>query len=351
LLSLTATLLATGLLEVGARLTLAALGPEEVPLEVEFEEGRGGALRDVIYEPDPDTFFRLRPHLEIKGGSDRIFDVRTNSLGLRAGEVADPKPQDVYRVLCLGDSCTFGSGAGQDQTYPAQLEQQFRSILRDRKVEVVNAGVPGYSSHQGLQFLKGRGLALEPDAVVIAFGYNDCGDAGPGPKRSFRRDLLLTDREYAARKRSWARLGILRLALRLAPKLRSPEESSKPAAPAASEPVKLRVPLADFEDNLRRMTTLCSEREIHPIFVVWPIAEQASGTKPLGRHAPVPRYQDLVREVAQELRSPLVDLVPLLEGRSNLFLDVVHLKPAGYKLVAQAVRSAVHRSVLADAGR
>src|SRR5690606_12925895 len=43
------------------------------------------------------------------------------------------------------------------------------------RFEVVNAGVAGWNALQELAWLRTRGLALEPDAVVITFVRNDAG--------------------------------------------------------------------------------------------------------------------------------------------------------------------------------
>ena len=58
----------------------------------------------------------------------------TNSLGLRGPEIDSPKKH--LRVLCLGDSVTFGWGVEEQNAYPALLQQKIMA-------EVINAGVPG----------------------------------------------------------------------------------------------------------------------------------------------------------------------------------------------------------------
>lgn len=41
------------------------------------------------------------------------------------------------------------------------------------EVQTINLGVVGYTFFQGLQMLKKRGIALNPDIVVASFNFND----------------------------------------------------------------------------------------------------------------------------------------------------------------------------------
>lgn len=96
--------------------------------------------------------------------------VRTNELGLRDDPIAD---DGARRILVLGDSCTFGWGVPQQAAYPQQLQQLLDHRYGARRFRVINAGFPGYTSLEGLHYLRERGLALRPEIAVIAFGFND----------------------------------------------------------------------------------------------------------------------------------------------------------------------------------
>ena len=102
-----------------------------------------------------------------------VWDISLNTEGFRDREFSGTKPEGAFRVVCLGDSWTFGANVGQEQTYPRQLEARLRELFPERRVEVLNLGVLGYTSFQGLQLLKQRALQLDPDLVVIGFGMND----------------------------------------------------------------------------------------------------------------------------------------------------------------------------------
>src|SRR5205085_1924842 len=55
---------------------------------------------------------------------------------------------------------------------------RMRAAYPDRRYEVLNFGILGYSSFQGLQLMKSAVLDLDPDIVAIGFGMNDSEVAG-----------------------------------------------------------------------------------------------------------------------------------------------------------------------------
>jgi lysophospholipase L1-like esterase len=87
----------------------------------------------------------------------------------QAGAEAGP----VYRVLCIGDAITYGWGTDQADVFPRRLEAILGEGYPGTTIEVINAGVPGWSWLQGLRFLEHEGLALRPDVVVVGLGTND----------------------------------------------------------------------------------------------------------------------------------------------------------------------------------
>ncbi len=103
------------------------------------------------------------------------WTIENNSDGLRGPERTPGVAEDpgVYRVLCVGDSITFGFNVDQPDAYPQQLQALLERRHPTRRFEVVNAGVPGWSWLQGLSFLELRGLAMRPDVVIMGHGTND----------------------------------------------------------------------------------------------------------------------------------------------------------------------------------
>jgi lysophospholipase L1-like esterase len=143
--------------------TLAVLEKNPVPLVPDATllwRNQPGATR--TQPVNPESF-----------GRPATWTVRIDSRGYRGDGPAHAKEEGVYRILCVGDSITFGFNVDQQQVWPRLIEQQLGGRHAGARIEVVNAAVPGWSWLQGLTYLQTEGLALEPDLVVIGHGTND----------------------------------------------------------------------------------------------------------------------------------------------------------------------------------
>jgi lysophospholipase L1-like esterase len=101
-----------------------------------------------------------------------VWHFRTNAAGVRNDEIAAEKPADTFRVVVLGDSWTVGVNVDEPQTFPRRLEDGLRRTFPDRRVEVINYGAIGATSHTGQRLLP-RIIGLDPDLVVVAYAQND----------------------------------------------------------------------------------------------------------------------------------------------------------------------------------
>jgi len=137
---------------------------------------------NMYFEPDPFTGYRLKP--SSVGRFQHGIRARTNALGLRNRPVRVPKPDGVFRIVVIGDSFTEGANVRQRAAYPQVLGR----MLRERcgaQVEVVNAGVGGWSPFEYAQYHAHYGRALEPDLVVVGFYVgNDTFEAGASVEQS-----------------------------------------------------------------------------------------------------------------------------------------------------------------------
>ncbi len=104
-------------------------------------------------------------------GHESVTHFHTNSLGFRDSEIHIPKPENVFRTLVLGDSMTFGIGVEEEEAFTEVIEKMLNDNAKagDVRYEVINAGVPGYSTAQELLQYRLYGQQLNPDLVILAF--------------------------------------------------------------------------------------------------------------------------------------------------------------------------------------
>jgi hypothetical protein len=123
-------------------------------------------------EPEPPRISRYdaelgwtaMPGLRLEDAWGQGRAVHTNSRGFRgAAEVEDAAVPGRIRVLCSGDSFTFGEGVADDRTWCSELARL------EPGVEAVNLAMPGYGVDQAfLRFRRDAG-ALRHDLHLFAF--------------------------------------------------------------------------------------------------------------------------------------------------------------------------------------
>jgi lysophospholipase L1-like esterase len=289
-----------------------------------------------IFEADPLLLWRLRPGLRRV-----IWDftvVSTNAQGLRYdGEVGAKEP-GAWRIVCLGDSVTFGYRAPvvwpdrpdnydpQWLPYPALVEGRLRAANPGRRVEVIPLAVPGYTSHQGAAWLRREIGALRPDLVVACFGWNDVSMSDRPDRETVRTDWATV----TARRALFRSQTLLHL-------LRWLRAKRQPTAAPPVVPVP-RVSREEYVANLLQMAR-AARRHQAAVLVIGPVyrdrlsnpseAERMSG------------YRAAAREAMREADVPYLEIAELTENAypANLavFGELVHPNHLGYRLMADSV--------------
>ncbi len=186
-LVLGAGVLALALAEIGVRM----LGPGTAPAHETYLLDADGAptglpeaeARGVIeYGPPP----RGRPryvaehtfYMCYRGGQRPSMDERgcvrvdINALGLRdRADLTWEKPAGVRRIVCLGDSFTFGWGVASDRTWVHGIEQK---LGREKEIQAINCGLAGtLLIDESWWELRDRWGRFEPDVVLLTVCLND----------------------------------------------------------------------------------------------------------------------------------------------------------------------------------
>ena len=94
-----------------------------------------------------------------------------NSLGFRGGEIESPKPSSVYRIVIIGGSTVYSTGVEDwKRDFARQLQRELKEKYPYVNIEVINAGLAGWTSYENLINLEFKILPLEPDMVIIYEG-------------------------------------------------------------------------------------------------------------------------------------------------------------------------------------
>ncbi len=296
------------------------------------------ASEGIYLEFDPLLFWRLKPCFS----SDQVT---INSHGFRGRALSQSRPAGLVRIVCLGCSTTFGLGVEDNATYPAVLETFLGGNGGDRRYEVINCGVPGYTSYQTMHLFQEKILPLEPDIVVLLLGtFNDWVPA-----------VTLPDLKQSSPMRRMAiwmhtKLGSLRIYQSLEYLLLythrrgstgeaiARKERSLSQLVTANYSGERRVSPEDFKRNLTAVIRKAEELNIEAILVVPPLPSKTLARNPLAY-----KYMDAVREVASVHQVPFVDAFGAFveNGESGLFFDFCHPNIQGNRLLAKGVAHAI----------
>ncbi len=97
-----------------------------------------------------------------------------DSRGFKGPERDWVKSPATFRIACLGGSSTYGHGPSSNATtWPARLEHYLSESYPERSIEVLNAGMRGYSTFESLINYALRVADFDPDLVIVYHTIND----------------------------------------------------------------------------------------------------------------------------------------------------------------------------------
>jgi lysophospholipase L1-like esterase len=111
-----------------------------------------------------------------------VYDniIEYNGKGYRGPEVPYEKPDDVYRILIMGDSFVEAIQVPYEQTFQAQLQERLSEHdTADRRYEVVAMGRTGWGTVHETVYYQVEGYKYNADLVILMFYINDVADNFP----------------------------------------------------------------------------------------------------------------------------------------------------------------------------
>ncbi len=318
---ITALLLPIGFL-LAVELTLRLMGAA-APSPPRFPSG-------ARFMEDDRLFWRLKPGYfhEFNYGGGRGSVVQSiNTEGFRGPE--RNRNSERRTIVCMGDSVTYGVKVEWEDSYPAQLQFILDQNGDGLKWEVINAGVPGHTSYQGMMYLPDI-MKLKPEIITLAYGLNDYLESSiTDEKRGKLNTSSLTKASHYLH-----RLHFYNLLERLILNIRLKIHGMNPGH------VRRRVSPEEYYSNIRTMVEMIRREGIEPILVTQAIK---SGFNM--RDISYDYYLPNLIKAAEELGVPKADVVRRYKRielthphrAASLFIDDIHVNRQGAHIYAETI--------------
>ena len=109
------------------------------------------------------------------------------------------KPENLFRVFCLGGSTMFGTPYLISGNIPGIVRRQLRHLYPEREFEVINLAASAINSRV-VRDLAGQVTAFQPDLILIYMGHNEFyGPGGVGASALEKRFSFLASLKYGLR--------------------------------------------------------------------------------------------------------------------------------------------------------
>ena len=310
--------------------------------------------RDIVVLPwvaepytryDADLGWVNKPNVDLQNMFGTGAWVRTNGQSFRnASDIAPAVAPGRYRVICSGDSFTFGDGVDNDHTWCQQL------AALDARIEPVNLGEGGYGADQAyLRYLRDA-RDLQHQVHVFAFIANDFVRMEEPTFLGFGKPVLAIDNgELVARnipvpslasKYPWLiaiprALNATRTGALVARALRKYQPSAlTPNQPQQQRDQRTRTIIRMMFADLERVT---GARGATLVLLYQPVLYDLDTARPNP-------WTKFIEDTARELRIPIVNVLDQMRSRNDtddLFLQIGsaggHYSNAGHAVAADAL--------------
>lgn len=320
--------------ETAARLSPGVLGFDGLAIQHYREWRCDGAVHG--YAPHP---YLSVVRAQARGG--------TNSLGFRGEEWPLERTPGVLRIACLGASTTEGGNLGGEfASYPSRLREALENQL-GREVEVLNAGISGWTTAETMLAWFLIVQDYSPDLVILHHAVND---VQPRLREGFRSDYAHSRRAVSVQPAPQPLRALLRvsdLAAGFLSRSEPPTLASllrRPGARDVSGP--LGPPQGTFRRNVLAIVRGARAAGTDVLLMTMPTRPEAAARddNPRWRQG-VAEHNEILRGVAESEGCLLADaamgFAALPDGGAAWFTDLVHVSLSGNLAKATAAYRAL----------
>lgn len=293
----------------------------------------GDVTGDILLDGNPWLLWELR----VGAREEQGVMVHINHAGFRDRERG---PKTRPRAMALGDSSVYGFGVEDERVFTSVLETKLDA-------DFINAAVPGYSTFQSLNLLDMRGMAFEPDLLIVANLWSD---------NNFDS---FVDKELLASYAGWSGAGVygvrawlehsqlfrwLDWTLRVAPQGEAARKVGWQLGDVDPRGGRRRVAINDYAANLDALCERMRARGGGVLFVQ--LANREDLRPRAGQPAWAP-YREVMANTAARWGAPLVLIPEAFRAsglsRDRLFLDQMHPTAEGHAIMAEAIAAELER--------
>jgi lysophospholipase L1-like esterase len=330
-------------IEISTRLTMTHISSLDLFVVSSQQKAQvADATHGGIFEGDPLLLWRLKPNLD-----HAVWDytvLSTNSEHLRAEEPyrgLSPKKPGAVRIVCLGDSVTFGFRVPvvwpdkptefdpEWLPFPMLIEKELSGANPERAIDVVTMAVPGYTSHQGLTWLRRDVDKLQPDLLIVSFGWNDASLSDVPDRQAVITSryavavrTLIDSSQAFAHATHWLRAQ------------QAAAETSKNQTPLRRRP-RSRVSQPEYLENMLEISRLASQHGAKVIVMAAPYRDH-SPEAPEGDL--MLQYRIALGTTMRERGIPFLEIRELTEAaypsNEGWFGERIHPNHMGHRLIA-----------------
>lgn len=310
--------------------------------KVELEHGQQ------IFEGDALLGWKLMPNLQSAHWD--FTPVSTNQQGIRYPKNIGRKSKNTLRIVVVGDSVVFGFRVpvawpdhpdDYDRTwlpFPALMEARLGELNPNKKMEVIPMAVPGYSSYQGLRWLQRDIGWLEPDLVIVHFGWNDT--------------ELQEKPDHLALPQNWWRFAqrkIISQSQALIYLTKKKSEFNKKSEDQTSSALTTRVSKEEYIANISAIAELAKKYHAPTLVLGQVYRDILTNVEQQPRIA---EYRQSLNKAMHQKNTPYLEIESLTEKgypqNETLFGEAIHPNHLGHQLLAKEILEFIKKEKLLD---
>lgn len=299
------------------------------------------------FRPHPTLHWTCRANLHNFTNTTGGGSLNTNAHGMREVTVDYEKSPNEFRIMVLGDSSNFGHGVAGQEMWSSQLQEILDSVS-EKKITVLNAACPGWTTWQAVEVMESYGILYQPDIIIAGFNndpgpdfFTDRERVSPSPlvrniqSVLFRSELFVISREALL---SWVRKLLPTSQQAYAQRLAG-EKSNYGQLPT-QETLELvsRVPLQEFTANIAMLDTIAQQHQAKFVWLNMPINRREGDL--VERYVNW-EYRQTIQDLASTASWQLIDVDGFWQRSRERDLHIVghvfHPNATGHRRMAEQI--------------